>query len=149
MVVMSYYCIYFLLNLENFIMLLQQVEPMPTADLDRTDDKVYASTIHVVKAITTLTHDVKESQTHCYLDLVKKVGGELRELLATVDSLMADIPPSSHREVRTKFFSFRLPFMLHLVVIKIIPIIVRASCNILLHSIFFFYEFRVFSIGGE
>ncbi|XP_037794751.1 focal adhesion kinase 1-like isoform X2 [Penaeus monodon] len=78
---------------------VKQVEPTPTADLDRSNDKVYESTIHVVKAITALTHDVKEGQVHVYLDHVKKVGHELRDLLATVDTLMTAIPPSSHREV--------------------------------------------------
>ncbi|XP_063604451.1 uncharacterized protein LOC134779972 isoform X1 [Penaeus indicus] len=78
---------------------VKQVEPTPTADLDRSNDKVYESTIHVVKAITALTHDVKEGQAHVYLDHVKKVGHELRDLLATVDTLMTAIPPSSHREV--------------------------------------------------
>lgn len=52
-----------------------------------------------MKAITALTHDVKEGQVHVYLDHVKKVGHELRDLLATVDTLMTAIPPSSHREV--------------------------------------------------
>lgn len=78
---------------------VKQVEPTPTADLDRSNDKVYESTIHVVKAITALTHDVKEGQIHNYLDHVKKVGLELRDLLATVDALISTIPPSSHREV--------------------------------------------------
>ncbi|XP_064091762.1 uncharacterized protein LOC135205295 isoform X5 [Macrobrachium nipponense] len=85
--------------LEEPKIVVKQVEPTPTADLDRTDDKVYASTIQVVKAITALTHDVKEGQSHTYLDHVKKVGLELRDLLATVDALMAAIPPASHREV--------------------------------------------------
>lgn len=67
--------------------------------LDRTDDKVYESTINVVKAITTLTHDVKEGQSHSYLDHIKKVGIELRDLLATVDALVIVIPSASHREV--------------------------------------------------
>ncbi|KAG7153494.1 Focal adhesion kinase 1-like [Homarus americanus] len=52
---------------------VKQVEPTPTADLDRSNDKVYASTIHVVKAITALTQDVKEGQMQNYLDHVKKV----------------------------------------------------------------------------
>nr|XP_045609158.1 focal adhesion kinase 1-like isoform X3 [Procambarus clarkii] len=78
---------------------VKQVEPTPTADLDRSNDKVYESTIHVVKAITALTHDVKEGQTHNYLDHVKKVGLELRDLLGTVDTLISTIPATSHREV--------------------------------------------------
>ncbi|XP_068225531.1 focal adhesion kinase 1 isoform X5 [Palaemon carinicauda] len=85
--------------LEEPKIVVKQVEPTPTADLDRTDDKVYASTIQVVKAITALTHDVKEGQSQAYLEHVKKVGSELRDLLATVDALMAAIPPASHREV--------------------------------------------------
>ncbi|KAK7060078.1 putative serine/threonine protein phosphatase, partial [Halocaridina rubra] len=84
--------------LEEPKIVVKQVEPTPTADLDRTDDKVYDSTIHVVKAITALTHDVKEGQSQTYLDHVKKVGVELRDLLATVDALMTAIPPASHRE---------------------------------------------------
>lgn len=85
--------------LEEPKIVVKQVEPTPTADLDRTDDKVYESTINVVKAITTLTHDVKEGQSHSYLDHIKKVGIELRDLLATVDALVIVIPSASHREV--------------------------------------------------
>lgn len=81
------------------------MEPTPTADLDRQNDKVYEATIHVVKAITSLTHDVKEtpgtSNAQNYLEHVKKVGLELRQLLASVDQLISTIPQASHREVRS------------------------------------------------
>jgi len=35
-----------------------------------------------------------------YLDLVRKVGVDLRSLLSSVDILVAVFPPAAHREVR-------------------------------------------------
>jgi len=39
----------------NFPYYLQKLEPTPTADLDRTHDKVYECTTLVVKAVMTLS----------------------------------------------------------------------------------------------
>ncbi|CAL4066426.1 unnamed protein product [Meganyctiphanes norvegica] len=78
---------------------VKPMEPCPTADIDRSKDKVYEVTIHVVKAITLLTHDVKDGQHHTFLNHVKKVGNELRELLTTVDTLIPEIPSDSHRQI--------------------------------------------------
>lgn len=75
------------------------MEPAPTADLDRTNDKVYESTTCVVRAIMVLSKSVQQSKVEDYLELVKKVGIELRGLLASVDSLVEVLPASSHREV--------------------------------------------------
>jgi focal adhesion kinase 1 len=76
---------------------LQKLEPTPTANLDRTSDAVYDSTTSVVRAVMGLSQGVQAHQAHLYLDLVKKVGLELRELLAAVDRLIPAFPSSTHR----------------------------------------------------
>ena len=77
----------------------QKLEPTPTAPLDRTNDRVYDSTTAVVRAVMGLSQGVQHHQANLYLDLVKKVGLELRELLAAVDRLIPAFPPSTHRQV--------------------------------------------------
>ena len=47
-----------------------------------------------------LSQSVQQQQSSQYLDNVKKVGVELRQLLANVDFLMPAFPSSSHRQVR-------------------------------------------------
>ncbi len=76
---------------------MQKLEPTPTANLDRTSDAVYDSTTSVVRAVMGLSQGVQAHQAHLYLDLVKKVGLELRELLAAVDRLIPAFPSSTHR----------------------------------------------------
>lgn len=46
-----------------------------------------------------LSQSVQAQQTDKYLDNVRNVGVELRQLLANVDHLMPAFPSSSHREV--------------------------------------------------
>lgn len=75
------------------------MEPTPTADLDRTNDKVYDCTTQVVKAVMALSQGVQQSHAEQYLDLVRKVGFELRGLLASVDEIVTVFPSSAHREV--------------------------------------------------
>jgi len=75
------------------------MEPTPTADLDRNNDRVYDSTICVVRAITELTHGVQGSGKPDYLDLVRRVGLELRVLLGSVDDLVAFFPDVAKHEV--------------------------------------------------
>jgi focal adhesion kinase 1 len=55
--------------------------------IDRGEDQVYLCTTNVVKAVMTLSSCVEKSQTDDYLEMVKKVGAELRSLLGTVDNL--------------------------------------------------------------
>merc|ERR1719397_1706813 len=78
---------------------VKKLEPTPTAPLDRTNDRVYDSTTAVVRAVMGLSQGVQHHQANLYLDLVKKVGLELRELLAAVDRLIPAFPPSTHRQV--------------------------------------------------
>merc|ERR1719445_869896 len=78
---------------------VKKLEPTPTAPLDRTNDRVYDSTTSVVRAVMALSQGVQAHQANLYLDLVKKVGLELRELLAAVDRLIPAFPSNTHRQV--------------------------------------------------
>ncbi|XP_014260187.2 focal adhesion kinase 1 isoform X2 [Cimex lectularius] len=78
---------------------LKKMEPKPTADLDRTNDKVYECTKNVVKAVMALSQGVQDGHTDVYLSLVRKVGMELRSLLTSVDVLVEIFPESAIREV--------------------------------------------------
>ncbi|XP_018568543.1 focal adhesion kinase 1 isoform X2 [Anoplophora glabripennis] len=71
----------------------------PTANLDRTHDRVYECTTDVVRAVMALSQGVQQAIADQYLDLVKKVGLELRSLLASVDAIVIEFPVSSQREV--------------------------------------------------
>ena len=75
------------------------MEPTPTTMLDWNNDRVYDSTTSVVWAVKALSQGVQAYQANLYLDLVKKVGLELRELLAAVDRLIPAFPSNTHRQV--------------------------------------------------
>lgn len=79
--------------------IVKKMEPTPTAALDRNNDRVYDSTTSVVRAVMALSQGVQAHQANLYLDLVKKVGLELRELLAAVDRLIPAFPSNTHRQV--------------------------------------------------
>ncbi|XP_039298028.1 focal adhesion kinase 1 [Nilaparvata lugens] len=81
------------------IIIVKKMEPTPTADLDRTNDRVYDCTTSVVKAVMSLSQGVQQSEADKYLDLVRQVGLELRALLTSVDTLVRVFPVSAHREV--------------------------------------------------
>ncbi|XP_048506563.1 focal adhesion kinase 1 isoform X2 [Athalia rosae] len=81
------------------VIIVKKMEPTPTADLDRTNDKVYDCTTSVVRAVMSLSQGVQQSKAEQYLELVRKVGVELRALLTSVDSLIEILPASAHREV--------------------------------------------------
>ncbi|KAM8726490.1 protein tyrosine kinase 2 beta, b isoform 2-T5 [Acanthopagrus schlegelii] len=72
--------------------------PAPTAELDRSDDKVYQSVMGLVKVVVQLKNDVTELQTEQYITLVQSVGMALRDLIRSVD----DILPTLHESVRTE-----------------------------------------------
>lgn len=74
-------------------------EATPTADLDRTNDKVYECTTQVVRAVMALSQGVQQSHADQYLELVRKVGLELRSLLSSVDSLVDLFNSAAKREV--------------------------------------------------
>lgn len=86
---------------------VKKLEPTPTARLDRTHDKVYDATTSVVRAVMLLSQGVQQAKSDNYVDLVKKVGLELRSLLASVDQLVPHFPTSTHREVRRKTTNVR------------------------------------------
>ncbi|XP_028252802.1 protein tyrosine kinase 2 beta, b isoform X3 [Parambassis ranga] len=73
-------------------------QPAPTAELDRSDDKVYNSVMHLVKVVVQLKNDITELKTDQYISLVKSVGLALRDLICSVD----DILPTLHESVRTE-----------------------------------------------
>ncbi|XP_011647332.1 uncharacterized protein LOC105433628 [Pogonomyrmex barbatus] len=81
------------------IIVVKKMEPTPTADLDRTNDKVYDCTTSVVRAVMSLSQGVQQSKADQYLELVRRVGIELRALLSSVDALVEILPISAHREV--------------------------------------------------
>ncbi|KAI4500693.1 hypothetical protein M0802_004285 [Mischocyttarus mexicanus] len=81
------------------VIVVKKMEPTPTADLDRTNDKVYDCTTSVVRAVMSLSQGVQQSKADQYLELVRKVGIELRALLSSVDALVEILPISAHREV--------------------------------------------------
>lgn len=81
------------------IVVVKKMEPTPTADLDRKNDRVYECTKNVVRAVMALSQGVQEKETDMYLTLVKDVGLQLRSLLASVDSLVNIFPLSAFREV--------------------------------------------------
>ncbi|XP_060536517.1 focal adhesion kinase 1-like isoform X2 [Cylas formicarius] len=70
-----------------------------TAIPDRTHDRVYECTTDVVRAVMSLSQGVQQSHADQYLDLVKKVGLELRSLLASVDDIVGAFPCAAQREV--------------------------------------------------
>ncbi|XP_029351815.1 protein tyrosine kinase 2 beta, b isoform X2 [Echeneis naucrates] len=73
-------------------------QPAPTAELDRSDDKVYTSVMDLVKVVVQLKNDITELQPDEYISIVKTVGMALRDLICSVD----DILPTLHESARTE-----------------------------------------------
>uniref|UniRef100_A0A7N8XMH1 non-specific protein-tyrosine kinase n=1 Tax=Mastacembelus armatus TaxID=205130 RepID=A0A7N8XMH1_9TELE len=73
-------------------------QPAPTAELDRSDDKVYNSVMDLVKVVVQLKNDIPVLQPEQYITTVKSVGMALRDLICSVD----DILPTLHESVRTE-----------------------------------------------
>ncbi|XP_059485924.1 focal adhesion kinase 1 isoform X2 [Neocloeon triangulifer] len=84
---------------EERAIVIKKLENNPTADLDRSTDKVYECTTQVVRAVMALSQGVQAGLVSQYLELVRKVGIDLRSLLSSVDILVAVFPPTAHREV--------------------------------------------------
>ncbi|XP_067121087.1 focal adhesion kinase 1-like isoform X2 [Centruroides vittatus] len=76
-----------------------EVTSAPTANLDRTGDSVYDCTTKVVRSVMDLLQGVEQSKSSDYLLLVKNVGTELRNLLASVDELFPTLPIWSNKEI--------------------------------------------------
>uniref|UniRef100_A0A0B6ZXT7 non-specific protein-tyrosine kinase n=1 Tax=Arion vulgaris TaxID=1028688 RepID=A0A0B6ZXT7_9EUPU len=70
-----------------------------TDKLSRVNDGVYDMTTSVVRAVMTMTKDAPQVNADGYLDMVKKVGSELRGLLAQVDEVLPQLPPESHKQI--------------------------------------------------
>ncbi|XP_035534863.1 protein tyrosine kinase 2 beta, b isoform X1 [Morone saxatilis] len=73
-------------------------QPTPTAELDRSDDKVYSSVMNLVKVVVQLKNDIPELHPEQYITIVQSVGMALRDLIRSVD----DILPTLHKSVRTE-----------------------------------------------
>ncbi|XP_039980688.1 protein tyrosine kinase 2 beta, b isoform X3 [Xiphias gladius] len=73
-------------------------QPAPTAELDRSDDKVYHYVMDLVKVVVQLKNDIAELQPDEYITIIKSVGMALRDLIRSVD----DILPTLHESVRTE-----------------------------------------------
>ncbi|XP_065332955.1 focal adhesion kinase 1 isoform X5 [Cloeon dipterum] len=84
---------------DDRMMGVKKVESNPTADLDRSSDKVYECTTQVVRAVMALSQGVQSGLVSQYLELVRTVGIDLRSLLSSVDILVAVFPTAAHKEV--------------------------------------------------
>ncbi|XP_056378819.1 focal adhesion kinase 1 isoform X16 [Hyla sarda] len=77
----------------------QEISPPPTANLDRTNDKVYENVTGLVKAVIEMSSRIQPAPPEEYVPMVKGVGLALRTLLATVDETIPVLPASTHREI--------------------------------------------------
>ncbi|XP_064201963.1 focal adhesion kinase 1-like isoform X5 [Anguilla rostrata] len=77
----------------------QEISPPPTANLDRSNDRVYENVTGLVKAVIEMSSRIQPATPEEYVPMVKDVGLALRTLLATVDETIPTLPASSHREV--------------------------------------------------
>lgn len=77
----------------------QEISPPPTANLDRSNDKVYENVTGLVKAVIEMSSKIQPAPPEEYVPMVKEVGLALRTLLATVDETIPVLPASTHREV--------------------------------------------------
>ncbi|XP_068431985.1 protein tyrosine kinase 2aa isoform X2 [Clinocottus analis] len=77
----------------------QEISPPPTANLDRSNDKVYENVTGLVKAVIEMSNRIQPAAPEEYVPMVKEVGLALRTLLATVDETLPILPASTHREI--------------------------------------------------
>ncbi|KAM9704204.1 protein tyrosine kinase 2 beta, b isoform 1-T2 [Menidia menidia] len=70
----------------------------PTAELDRSEDKVYHSVMDLVKVVVQLKNDITELEPERYITIVKSVGMALRDLIHSVDEVL----PTLHESIRTE-----------------------------------------------
>nr|XP_057941999.1 focal adhesion kinase 1-like isoform X12 [Doryrhamphus excisus] len=77
----------------------QEISPPPTANLDRSNDKVYENVTGLVKAVIEMSSKIQPAPPEEYVPMVKDVGLALRTLLATVDETLPQLPASTHREI--------------------------------------------------
>uniref|UniRef100_A0A8D3BPV4 non-specific protein-tyrosine kinase n=1 Tax=Scophthalmus maximus TaxID=52904 RepID=A0A8D3BPV4_SCOMX len=84
----------------------QEISPPPTANLDRSNDKVYENVTGLVKAVIEMSSKIQPAPPEEYVPMVKDVGLALRTLLATVDETLPQLPASTHREVQKEMHSY-------------------------------------------
>ncbi|XP_037354961.1 focal adhesion kinase 1 isoform X1 [Talpa occidentalis] len=77
----------------------QEISPPPTANLDRSNDRVYENVTGLVKAVIEMSSKIQPAPPEEYVPMVKEVGLALRTLLATVDETVPALPASTHREI--------------------------------------------------
>lgn len=77
----------------------QEISPPPTANLDRSNDRVYENVTGLVKAVIEMSSRIQPAPPEEYVPMVKEVGLALRTLLATVDETIPVLPTSTHREI--------------------------------------------------
>ncbi|XP_026145163.1 focal adhesion kinase 1-like isoform X5 [Carassius auratus] len=77
----------------------QEISPPPTANLDRSSDKVYENVTGLVRAVIEMSSRIQPAPPEEYVPMVKDVGLALRTLLATVDETIPVLPASTHREI--------------------------------------------------
>lgn len=77
----------------------QEISPPPTANLDRSNDRVYENVAGLVKAVIEMSSKIQPAPPEEYVPMVKEVGLALRTLLATVDETIPVLPASTHREI--------------------------------------------------
>lgn len=75
----------------------ESVKMAEAKPIDRSTDPVYKCTTNVVRAVMALSSGLEKNNQGDYLELVKTVGLELRNLLGTVDQLSACFPPQTHK----------------------------------------------------
>lgn len=78
---------------------IQPIQPTPTANLDRTEDKVYFNVMELVKAVLQLKNDVAQLPPDGYPLVVKNVGLTLRVLITSVDEILPTLPSTSRTEI--------------------------------------------------
>lgn len=81
----------------NSKILFQKLDIPKTMPLDRSNDNVYACTTAVVKSIMALSQGVEKAKALEYLELVRNVGMELRNLLGSVDQISNCFPLQVHK----------------------------------------------------
>uniref|UniRef100_A0A3Q2Y590 Focal adhesion kinase 1 n=1 Tax=Hippocampus comes TaxID=109280 RepID=A0A3Q2Y590_HIPCM len=77
----------------------QEISSPPTANLDRSNDKVYENVTALVKSVIEMSNRIQPAAPEEYVPMVKEVGLALRTLLATVDETIPVLPASTHREI--------------------------------------------------
>lgn len=78
---------------------MNSLSSLSKSSLDREEDDVYKYTTRMSLNVKQLLDHVNREEVGLYLDRIKCIGQELRNLLATVDSLIETLPEWSHNEI--------------------------------------------------